>query len=60
MHLDHFGYSLTAEYIFSFLGLLKQLLLASKLVPYYPILSLNTPFYGTVPLAPRANRENGC
>ena len=46
MHLDTFGYSLAVEYIFLALGPIKQLLLASKSVPYYPKLSLSTPFYG--------------
>ena len=45
MHLDAFGYSLAVEYIFLALGPIKQLLLASKSVPYYPKLSLRTPFY---------------
>ena len=47
MHLDAFGYFLAVEYIFLALGPIKQLLLASKSVPYYPKLSLSTPFYGT-------------
>ena len=47
MHLDAFGYSLAVEYIFLALGPIKQLLLASKSVPYYPKLSLRTPFYGS-------------
>ena len=47
MHLDAFGYCLAVEYIFLALGPIKQLLLASKSVPYYPKLSLSTPFYGT-------------
>ena len=46
MHLDSFGNSLAVEYIFLALGPIKQLLLASKSVPYYPKLSLSTPFYG--------------
>ena len=46
MHLDAFGYCLTVEYIFLALGPIKQLLLASKSVPYYPKLFLSTPFYG--------------
>ena len=47
MHLDTFGHSLAVEYIFIALGPIKQLLLASKSVPYYPKLSLSTPFYGS-------------
>ena len=47
MHLDSFDHSLAVQYIFPALGHVKQLLLALKLVPYHPILSLNTPFYGT-------------
>ena len=46
MHLDTFGYSLAVEYIFLALGPIKQLLLASKSVPYYTKLSLSTPLYG--------------
>ena len=46
MHLDAFGYFLAVEYIFLALGPIKQLLLASNSVPYYPKLSLSTPFYG--------------
>ena len=46
MHLDTFGYSLAVEYIFLALGPIKQLLLASKSVPYCPKLSLSTQFYG--------------
>ena len=44
MHLDAFGHSLVAEYIFLALEPVKQLLLASNGVPYYPKLSLMTPF----------------
>ena len=46
MHLDSFGNSLAVEYIFLALGPIKQLLLASKSVPYYTKLSLSTPLYG--------------
>ena len=51
MYLDSFGNSLAVEYIFLALGPIKQLLLASKSVPYYPKLSLSTPFYGIYILA---------
>ena len=46
MHLDSFDNSLAVEYILLALGPIKQLLLASKSVPY-PKLSLSTPFYGS-------------
>ena len=52
MHLDSFGNSLAVEYIFLALGPIKQLLLASKSVPYYPKLSLSTPFYGMAFIKP--------
>ena len=47
MHLDSFDNSLAVQYIFPAIGHVKQLLQAFKLVPYHPILSLNTPNYGT-------------
>ena len=48
INLGYFGHLLVVEYNFPGLWLVKQLLLDSKSVPYYPKVSLTTPKHGTV------------
>ena len=55
MYLDSFGNSLAVEYIFLALGPIKQLLLASKSVPYYPKLSLSTRLDSVSEAPPRSS-----